>query len=339
MHTPPKCVRLVATLTLVTLGHSALGASGKETRALRRMRYTSRSPVKATAWQKDVRLQLLDVMKMSDLTKANIPFKPKTLATESHRGYALRELSIQSTPGRRIKIILTLPDAQKGPLARKGPFPAVVCIHGHGGSRRAVHDRKSIYKGFAAVLAERGVVTVSTDVGRHKVYEKGRSLMGERLWDVMRCVDYVASLASVDKSRIGCAGLSLGGEMAMWLGAMDERIAATVSCGFLTVMDQMEKNHCMCWKFPGLRERVDYADIYSLTAPRPLQCQNGRKEGKTQFHVPIARKALAEIKPIYNDFAKPKNVELHVHPGGHEVDLPALMKFFTKHLSIPPAPK
>jgi len=43
------------------------------------------------------------------------------------------------------------------------------------------------------VLSEKGYVTVAMDVGQHEVYEKGRILMGERLWDVMRCVDYVAS--------------------------------------------------------------------------------------------------------------------------------------------------
>ena len=116
--------------------------------------------------------------------------------------------------------------------------------------------------------------------------------MGERLWDLVRCVDYLQSMPEVDEHRIGCGGLSLGGEMAMWLGAMDERIAATVSAGFLTTMDQMEQNHCMCWKFEGLRELVDFTDIYSLIAPRPLQCQNGLLEPPTQFYVPLARKAM-----------------------------------------------
>ena len=131
--------------------------------------------------------------------------------------------------------------------------PAVVCIHGHGGNRRIVYDPNSLYRGFAAALAERGFVTISADVGQHTVYEENRTLMGERLWDLMRCVDYLESLPEVDKSRIGCGGLSLGGEMAMWLGGMDTRIAATASCGFLTKMDQMEQNHCLCWKFDGLR--------------------------------------------------------------------------------------
>jgi len=66
-------------------------------------------------------------------------------------------------------------------------------------------------------------------VGQHVVYEEGRMLMGEWLWDLMRCVDYLVSLDEVDQSRIGCGGLSLGGEMAMLLGGMDERIRATSS--------------------------------------------------------------------------------------------------------------
>src|SRR5690606_10542975 len=103
-------------------------------------------------------------------------------------------------------------------------FPAVVCIHGHGGNRNIVYDPKSLYAGFATDLAESGYVTISTDVGQHEVYENGRTLMGERLWDVLRCVDYLNTLSQVDAERLGCAGLSLGGEMAMWLGAMDPRM-------------------------------------------------------------------------------------------------------------------
>ena len=57
----------------------------------------------------------------------------------------------------------------------------------------------------------------------------------------------------------------------------------------------MEQNHCLCWKVAGLRALVDYADIYSLIAPRFLQCQNGLKEGPRDFYVPLAREALKEM--------------------------------------------
>jgi len=292
------------------------------------MKYTPRPAGAAKAWQEELRSRLFRAMKMEDLVakESDIALKPKIGNTVEKGEYEEQELEIQSTPGRSIRVVVTLP--KNTPL----PCPAVVCIHGHGGNRRVVHDKKNIYKGFAAELATRGYVTIAADVGQHKVYEENRTLMGERLWDLMRCVDYLASLPEVDSNRIGCGGLSLGGEMAMWLGAMDTRIAATVSCGFLTRMDQMEQNHCMCWKFEGLRELVDFADIYAMTAPRALVCQNGEREPPSQFPPSIAREAMEEIRVAYSDMGKAENGQLHVHEGAHEIALPNLLEFFDRHL-------
>jgi hypothetical protein len=294
---------------------------------LRTMKYSSRGREKAFAWQKELRRRLSGLLKMNDLLKAKIPLDARLLNSEERPDYIFQEVELNSTPGRRIRAIITLP--------RSGtpPYPAVVCIHGHGGSRFVVYDKSNVYKGFAGALAESGYVTIATDVGQHEVFESGRTLMGERLWDVRRCIDYLESMPEVKKTAIGCAGLSLGGEMAMWLAAMDERVAACVSSGFLTVMDRMEHDHCMCWKFDGLRELVDFADIYSLIAPRSLQCQNGLAEPPTMFVVPLARQALKEIRLIYRDMGKPDNVGLAVHRGEHEVDLPSLLGFFQNFLS------
>jgi pimeloyl-ACP methyl ester carboxylesterase len=142
-------------------------------------------------------------------------------------------------------------------------------------------------------------------------------------------------MKEVDRARIGCAGLSLGGEMAMWLAAMDPRIAACVSSGFLTTMDQMEYDHCMCWKFDGLRELADFADIFGMSAPRPLQCQNGLREAPAMFVVPLARQAMEEIRPVYAALGRPGNVGLAIHRGEHEIDLPSLVEFFGKWLAKP----
>lgn len=296
--------------------------------SLRTMKYTSRSEKDAGIWQNDLRAKLFNILKMDDLSarKKTIALNPKEISSEDKGEYLLKEIEINSTKDRRIRVILTTPKNTKG------LFPAVVSIHGHGGKQLSVYDKSSIYKGFAAELAAKNYVTIATVVSQHEIYEKDRMLMGERLWDLMRCVDYLQSLSMVDKNRIGCAGLSLGGEMAMWLGAMDVRINATVSSGFLTKMDQMEQNHCMCWKFPGLRELVDYADIYSLIAPRPLMCQNGLKEPLNDFTVPLAQAALKEIQVIYTDFKKPENATLVAHVGAHEIDLPSLLSFFDKNL-------
>jgi hypothetical protein len=334
---------IVAAVFALLVGHVLLLAAAKQDQSMtahRSMKYTSCSADSASTWQKDVRARLFQLLKMDDLIakKGTVALKPKELSAADRGAYHVKEVEIDSTADRRIRIIVTLPNSQKG------AFPAVVCIGGHASDQHSPYDEHTvakdsakaqsdhIYRGFGTALAKRGYVTVSTTVSQHENYEEGRLLMGERLWDLTRCVDYLESMPEVDRSRIGCAGLSLGGEMAMWLGAMDERIATTVSAGFLTTMDHMEQNHCMCWKFPGLRELVDFADIYSLVAPRALQCQNGMLEPVSQFNVPLARKTMEEIRMIYCNLGKPENVVLDVHAGGHEIDLPGLLYFFEKHI-------
>jgi hypothetical protein len=302
------------------------GGNEEQAVNLRSMKYTQRSKAEAMQWQAEMRERLFQLLKLDDLLSAKIALNPKIRSTEDHKTYVLSEMEIQSTVDRTIDIMVSIPKSDLD------AYPAVVCIHGHGGDRRSVYDVDSVYKGFAAKLAEKDVVTISCDVGQHEVYEEGRLLMGERLWNVIRCVDVLQSLPRVDKHRIGCAGLSLGGEMAMWLGAMDERVQAVVSSGFLTMMDQMEQNHCMCWKFDGLRELVDFPDIYSLIAPRALQCQNGLKEGPKMFYPALAQAAMEEVRQIYEDLGAFENVEMDVHAGGHEMDLEGMMRFFENRL-------
>ena len=335
--------RIIIATTLAFLSNSVLFAAPQQAQTIlqrRSMRYASSPANDAKAWQENVRTKLFQLLKMDKLIRErnSILFDTKELSRADRGTYHIMEVEINSTSNRRIRVVLTIPGSKTKPV------PAIVCIGGHGSDLYSPYDLKtitgqgpkkksdSIYKGFGTVLADTGYVTISTTVSQHKVYEKGRLLMAERLWDLIRCVDYLQSIPEVDDSRIGCAGLSLGGEMAMWLGAMDERIAATVSAGFLTTMDQMEQNHCMCWKFEGLREQVDFADIYSLIAPRPLQCQNGLLEPASQFYVPLARRALEEIRTIYIDLERPENVMLDVHGEGHVIDLTGLIYFFEKHL-------
>ena len=294
----------------------------------RSMKYVSTRAENAAAWQAALRDSLFQILGLEDLLriKNTIAFKPTTLRTENKGSYILKEIEINTTPGRRMKVILTIPAKATGKL------PAVVSIHGHGGKERIVYDTKTEYKGFAHELASRNYITIAPFVSQHEVHEKGQLLMGERLFDCIRAVDFLETLSQVDTSRIGCAGLSLGGEMAMWLGGMDSRIKATVSAGFLSTMDQLEHGHCMCWKFPRLRDFVDFTDIYSLIAPRPLMCQNGILEPKGSFYVPLAREAFGEIQTIYADYKRPENLLLDVHAGEHEVDVPSLLYFFQKFL-------
>lgn len=326
MKNPNTCFIIQGTLLTLVILFLPIVVTYSQITPLRTMQYTSRSKNQADKWQKELRINFSGLLKMNDLIENSktIPLNPKEIKSENKGKYLLKEIDISSTAGRRIIVVLTMP------VQKMGHLPAVVCIHGHGGELYSVYKYDTPYKGFANELASSGYITIAAKVSQHNIYEKERTLMGERLWDLMRCVDYLESLKEVDKKNIGCAGLSLGGEMAMWLGAMDTRIKATFSSGFLTLMDQMETGHCLCWKFPGLRELADFADIYSLIAPRYLACQNGLKEPPTDFTVPLAQKALKEIRLIYSDYKTPDKVSLLIHAEGHVVDVSGMIPFFSR---------
>lgn len=291
------------------------------------------SPDAARAWQQESRRQLAAALAMDDLLAASPPLEAMETSRSRWPRYERLEIELRSTPdrvvepGRRIKAIVT------EPLERPaGRMPAVVCIHGHGGNRGIVYDTESQYRGFGHVLAGAGFVTISTEVGQHQVYEPGRTLMGERLWDVRRCVDYLRSRPDVDPERIGCAGLSLGGEMALWLGATDERVAATVSSGFLTTVANLRDGHCPCWDFPGLTESYDFSDIYSLIAPRALMCQNGQLEGHGGFPPAIAEPAWRKIQAAYAVFGALDKTLWDTPDVKHVFYVDPAVEFLQRHL-------
>lgn len=325
--------RSIQTLVVGLAVIGAVGVPIATGQTLPQRHFNATSAEEVDAWQTESRKLLFHLLAMSDLVAQReksieaIPFDVKELSSTDRDSYTLKEIEFNSTPTRRIKALLTIPKGETENL------PAVVCIHGHGGSRQIVYDRRSLYRGFARKLAADGYITISTDVGQHEVFEEGRTLMGERLWDVLRCADYLATLEQVDPERVGCAGLSLGGEMAMWLGAMDPRMKVTVSSGFLTSVENMRSGHCPCWDFPGFTENFAFSDIYSLIAPRALQCQIGALEKAPGGFPPnISHHEMGEIQRAYAVFNLGHLAQLDIHGEGHVFQTPSGCAFIDRHL-------
>jgi dienelactone hydrolase len=163
-----------------------------------------------------------------------------------------------------------------------------------------------------------GYVVIAPDVGQHELQHTNWTLMGERVWDALRCLDYLETRPEVDRERLAVAGLSLGGETTMYVAALDERVKAACSSGWLTTVANMKNGHCPCFNFPGLEENFDFSDIFACVAPRPLVLELGEKErAPGGFPVSIGRGAFEEIRRAYRVFGADQKVQLTVHPGGH----------------------
>ncbi len=279
---------------------------------VRTLRFNAATPRAARQWQEQVRAQLFALM-MGGGKPKSIPLDPRVLQRlEPDAGsYALEELSLQTLPDRRVHVWMAVPKA------RQGPVGAVLALHGHGGTGRQVVRGEGLYW-YGRALAEMGYVVISPDIGQHELQHPDWTLMGERVWDALRCVDYLVTRPEVDPRRLAVAGLSLGGETTMYVAALEPRLQIADSSGWLTTVENMKHGHCPCWHFPGLEEHFDFADIFGCIAPRPLILEIGMQErAPGGFPVEIARQAFAELQPIYRMFGAAEKLVLDVHPGGH----------------------
>ncbi|MCX7824335.1 MAG: alpha/beta hydrolase family protein [Verrucomicrobiae bacterium] len=300
----------VLSLTLAGLCVFGLADAPPSKRALR---FRASHPDEARQWQQQAREKLFALM-MGGRRPDRVPMDPQLLKKEEPAGanYTLRELTLQSLPGRRVHCWLAMPKN-----AKPGATPAMLALHGHGGTGEKALRGEGIYW-YGKALAERGYVVIAPDIGSHELQQKDWTLMGQRVWDAMVCVDYLCALPEVEKTRIGTAGLSLGGETVMYVAAMDTRIKVAVSSGWLTRLDNMKVRHCPCWNFPGLEENFEFSDIFALVAPRALVLENGLKEkAPGGFPTDLARAAFADIRAAYEVFGVPNKVTLDVHDGGH----------------------
>jgi hypothetical protein len=285
----------------------ALAGSGVRTN-----QFTATTSSQVVLWQKQARQKLFELM-MGGARPKRLPLDAKILQRieVSAGGYTLEELLLQSLPDRRVHAWLAVP---RNPPGKVG---AVLALYGHGGTGRETVRGEGLYW-YGRALAEMGYVVISPDIGQHELQHTNWTLMGERTWDALRCLDYLESRPEVDPARLAVAGLSLGGETTMYVAALDERIQAACSSGWLTTVANMKNGHCPCWNSAGLEEQFDFADIFACVAPRPLVLEIGEKErAPGGFPVEIARGAFAEIRSAYRVFAAETNVFLDIHPGGH----------------------
>lgn len=255
----------------------------------------------AAAWQTRVRARLLEIVSAHN-ARTEKPLDIQLGSFVDKTAYRQADLSFMGNEDQRIDATFTLPVGD-------GPFPAVVCLHGHGGSREKVHDPSTEYNAFAAEFARRGFVTLAPSLW-HCDYAPNQ------LWNLMRLVDVLETQKCVDKERIAVAGLSMGGEWSMWLAACDTRIKAAIVSGWMcTTEGVLRVPNCPCWMPPGLLELCDIAEVHILIAPRPLLIESASED--PCFPIDATRKGFEMIRRGYTVFGAADKVKHHTFPGGH----------------------
>jgi dienelactone hydrolase len=234
------------------------------------------------------------------------------------------------------------------PQGMHPPYHAVVCLQGHSTGmhvsisrerddetqpRQTRGDRDfglgAMRHGFAALCIEQRSMGNRRELVQEKTSTRGcfdavmqalmlgRTVAGERVFDVDRGLDYLASRDDIDMSKVGVMGNSGGGTTTIYSAALLDRVQfAMPSCSFCTYRDSiMSIEHCECNYIPGILKWAEHADILGLFAPKPLVVVAGQTDDI--FPLNGVDEAFGNLQKIYRAAGAEKNCRLVVGPEGH----------------------
>jgi dienelactone hydrolase len=157
-------------------------------------------------------------------------------------------------------------------------------------------------------------------VGR-TIFAAGFTWAGLMFWDDIRSVDYLVTRPEVDRERIGCVGLSVGGLRSCHLAALDDRIKAAVVVGWMASFPAQLQRHVRntighTKLVPGLYREMDYPDVASLAMPAALLVINGKKDGL--FEPGGVAKSFEKLNRCYKKAGIPERIKTSLYDAPHE---------------------
>jgi dienelactone hydrolase len=157
-------------------------------------------------------------------------------------------------------------------------------------------------------------------VGR-TIYSAGFTWPGVMFWDDIRTVDYLLTRPEVDKKRIGCVGLSVGGLRSCHLAALDDRVKTAVVVGWMASFPRQLRRHVRntighTKVVPGLYRYLDYPDIASQAMPSALLVINGSKDGL--FNIDGVRASFDKLNACYRKAGAPEKCRTRLYDTPHE---------------------
>jgi dienelactone hydrolase len=322
------------------------------------MTFRAGSRSEAEAWQKKLRPKIEELM--GGFPKKKSPLKPQTLEVREFPNYRREKFVFEAKPGSPVLGYLLTPKAGKSPHA------SVICIPGHGrgvddlvgidpqGQDRTVkvayeydYAIQVVEHGMAAVAIEpmsfgcrrdaktiaRSLETSVCQPTAGSALLLGQTIIGWRVYEVMRTIDWIETRPELDGKRVGCMGCSGGGMATQFAAAVEPRIkAALISCYLNTFRDcVMSISHCIDNYIPGILNYAEMYDVAGLIAPRPLWVESGEQDNI--FPVAASRASFAKVKKMYEVFGAGARTGQEVFEGPHGFSGKMGLPFLAKHLA------
>ncbi len=288
------------------------------------------------------RAKLEELMGISKIAKNACPQNMIIEYEEEKDGYTLIRFCFESERGFFVPAYLLIP------TTGKEKYPVAITLQGHkkGGMYNSIGITKNaddeeyqprgafalqaVKEGFAALCVElRGMSGELQPVKEERLWGGncphpaltaimlGRTILGERCWDVSRAIDLLPNFPQLDCNDITITGNSGGGTMSYYAACLDERITLSApSCAFCTFEHSiLNVHHCACNYIPNIFEYFEMQDIAVLLAPRKLVVIAGKDDGI--FLLEGVKKGYETIEQIYAQAGVEERCKLVVTPKGH----------------------
>ena len=287
-------------------------------------------------WQQKLRRKLRTMLGTFPVQRT--PLNIRSLWKRDHELGTIEKIVLTTEPGADAPGYVCIPKNVEP------PYQWMICVQGHStGMHNSIAvefedetkpmtvepDRDfaigCLRRGIAALcieqrsLGERSPNPPAPDctIGATRSLLLGRTLIGERVLDVDRAIDYLETRGDVDMGSLGVMGNSGGGTTSMFAAATLPRIRfAMPSCYFCTFEDSiLSVYHCVCNYVPGLYGVAEMSDIMGLFAPRPLVIVAG--ETDEIFPIKAVRRSFRELQAIYKAAGAESRCHLVVGSEGH----------------------
>ena len=261
------------------------------------------------------------------------PIHAEVFGHLERKGYSVEKVLLETMPG------FYLGGNLYRPTGKTGRFPAIVSPHGHWAYGRLENSSVASVPGRCINLARQGYVVFSYDmVGYDDTIQMphvatgkreqlwGFGLLGMQLWDSIRAVDFLASLADVDPTRIGATGASGGATQILMLQAVDDRIKFSSPVNMISSIYQ---GGSPCENAPLLRVGTNNMEIAALMAPRPMLMVSTTQDWTKN----TPRVEYPALQAMYRLYDKEVNVQTHEVDAPHNYNREsreAVYRFFAK---------
>ena len=309
------------------------------------------------AWQKKLRVKVQELI--GGFPKDKSPLQPVTLEVRDFPNYRREKFVIQTQAGMaQLGYLLT-------PLNAKGPLATMICVPGHGrgvddivgidDKGRDRTDKAGYQHDFAIQVVEGGMAAVAVEpiafgCRRDERTKKkslgtsacqpvagaalllGETMVGWRVYDVMRTIDWIETRKELDAARVGLMGISGGGTITTFAAALEPRLKAAMISGYLNTFKSsiVAMSHCIDNYVPGILNWCENYDVASLIAPRPLFVESGERD--PIFPIAASKEAFAHVKRVYTALGAPDAAQHEIFDGDHLFHGGAGIPFLAKHL-------